>query len=235
MKTGSVVVFGTGNFASLAWYCLTHDSPWRVEAFTVDRAFVGNGRHEGLPVIPFEELERDYPPAQIDLLIPLGYQRINALRRERFEQARARGYRFANYVSSRASVWPDLAMGENCMVYEHAIIQPFASLGDNVIVRGGAHICHHSKLGDHSFVASQAVFGSGVTTGEQVFVGVGSVVRDGVHLGERSFTGAGAVILADTDADGVYIGNPAHKAQRTSLEVTSGLRNDDDGADPVQA
>lgn len=220
MKTQSVVIFGNGNFASLAWYCLTHDSPWRVEAFTVDRAYVGSGTHQGLPVVPFDELEGMYPPAQIDLLIPLGYQNINGLRRDRFLEAKARGYRFATYVSSRASVWPDLTVGENCLIYEHAIIQPFVTIGDNVIIRSGAHISHHCKIGDHGFVAAQAAFGGNASTGAQAFVGVGSVIRDNIHIGARSFIGAGAVVLGDTDPDGVYVGNPARKSAKNSLEVT---------------
>ncbi len=223
MKTASVVIFGTGNFASLAWYCLTHDSHWRVEAFTVDRAFVGTKRHEGLPVVPFDTLESLYPPDQIDLLIPLGYQNINGLRRQRFLEAKRRGYRFANYVASRASVWPDLQMGENCMIYEHAIVEPFVTLGENVIVRGGAHISHHCQIGSHSFIASQATLGPGVRSGEQAFIGVGAVIRDGVLLGARSFTGAGAVVLADSEDDAVYVGDPAHRAEVSPVEVTPGL------------
>ncbi|MES2130683.1 MAG: acetyltransferase [Pseudomonadota bacterium] len=221
MKTGSVVIFGCGNFASLVWYCLTHDSDLRVEAFTVDRAFVNGATHEGLPVLPFDELEALYPPSQIDLLIPLGYKNINGVRRERFEQARARGYRFANYISSRASVWADLKVGENCIIGEHAIIQPYVTLGDNVIIRGGAHVSHHSTVASHGYVATQATLGAGVRMDEQAFVGVGAVLRDGLQIGARSFVGAGAVLLEDAAADSVYLGNPARLDSKTAREATA--------------
>jgi sugar O-acyltransferase (sialic acid O-acetyltransferase NeuD family) len=225
MKTGSVVIFGTGNFASLAWYCLTHDSHLRVEAFTVDRPFISRSRqgHLGLPIVPFDELEKNYPPSQIDLFIPLGYQLINGLRKERFLQAKARGYRFASYVSSHASVWPDLKMGENCMIHEHAKIDAGVCLGDDVVVRNGAHIGHDGRIGAHGFVASQAVLGPRVQMGARAFVGVGAVVREGVLLGERCFIGTGSVLLGAADADGVYLGNPARKTEKiSSLEATGG-------------
>jgi sugar O-acyltransferase (sialic acid O-acetyltransferase NeuD family) len=215
-----VVIFGNSTFASLAWYCLTHDSPWQVEAFTVDRTYLQNPTHEGLPVVAFEDLPSVYPPSEIRLLIPLGYMKINGLRRERYTQAKALGYRFVSYISSRASVWPDLQVGENSLIYEHAIIQPFARLGDNVIVRSGAHISHHCVVGSHSFIAAGACFGGNATTAEQVFVGLGSILRDGIHLAERSFIGAGAVVVADTEADGVYLGNPARKIAKSALDVT---------------
>lgn len=220
MAAESVVIFGNGTFASLAWYCLTHDSPWQVKAFTVDRAYIQNPTHEGLPVMPFEDLPSLYPPSEVRLLIPLGYTQINGLRRDRYLQAKALGYGFVSYISSRAAIWPDLQIGENCLIYEQAIIQPFARIGDNVIIRSGAHISHHCVIGSHSFVAAGACFGGNVSAAEQVFVGLGAVLRDGLHLAERSFIGAGAVVIANTDADGVYVGNPARKIAKSAQEVT---------------
>ncbi|TAN68259.1 MAG: acetyltransferase [Methylobacter sp.] len=222
MVAESVVIFGNGALSSLAWYCLTHDSPWQVKAFTVDRAYLQDPVHEGLPVAPFEDLASLYPPSEVDLLIPLGYTQINGLRRERYLQAKAQGYSFISYISSRASTWPDLQIGENCLIYEHAIIQPFARIGDNVIIRSGAHISHHCEIGSHTFVAAGACFGGNVTVSEQAFVGLGAVLRDGLHLAERSFIGAGAVVVANTEADGVYVGNPARRSGRSSMEVTTG-------------
>lgn len=217
-----VVLFGADNFASLAWYCLKHDSPYRPVAFTVDRAYLRASSHHGLPVVAFEQLPAHYPPSQVRLLIPLGYHAINGLRRARFEQARAMGYDFISYVSSRASTWPDLQVGDNCIVYEHAIIQPFARIGDNAIIRSGAHISHHCEVGEHAFVAAGVTLGGNVSIGAQSFVGVGAVLRDGLGIAERTFIGAGAVVVADTEADGVYVGNPARKGARSALEVTGG-------------
>ncbi len=220
MDKRPVVIYGNGNFAGLLWYCLTHDSAREVVGFTVDRAFVGGGMLQGLPVLPFDELERHFPPDQVELLIALGYRRINALRRERFEQAKARRYHCASYVSSRAKVWPDLVMGENCLIFDHAQIETEVTLHDNVIVRSGARLGSHCTLGAHSFVAAQAAIGANVVCGAQAFVGVGAVVRDGLRLGERSFVGPGAVLLEDSEADAVYVGDPARKDEHSALIVT---------------
>lgn len=211
MSATRVVIFGSGKFSSLAWYCLTHDSAHQVVAFAVDRAFMSSTLHEGLPVVAFEDLSTAYPPADVLLLIPIGYYEINGLRRARYEAAKAQGYRFANYVSSRASVWPDLRLGDNCLIYDHAIVQPFVSIGNNVIVRSGAMIAHHCKLSDHVFVAAGANFGGSVSVGEQAFIGLGGVLKHGLTIAARSFVGAGAVVMTDTEPDGVYIGNPARR------------------------
>ena len=217
-----VVIFGNLRSASLAWYCLVHDSDFDVAAFAVDEAYIASSTYEGLPLAPFETLEAHYPPRDYRLLIPTGYQRINGLRRARFEAARRRGYDFVSYVSSRASVWPDLHVGDNVLIYEHAIIQPFARIGSNCIIRSGAHISHHCQVADHAFVAAEVAMGGEGVVGEQAFVGVGAVLRDRIRIAPRSFIGAGAVVVQDTEADGVYVGNPARKGRKTALEASGG-------------
>jgi sugar O-acyltransferase (sialic acid O-acetyltransferase NeuD family) len=214
-----VVIFGTLRSASLARYCLTHDSPLRVVAFTVDAAYARGCEHEGLPLVAFEELESRYRPQDCRLLIPMGYQGINGVRRSRYEAAKARGYSFASYVSSRASVWPDLDVGDNVLIYEHAVVQPFCRIGSNCIIRSGANVSHHCEIADHAFVAGESAMGGGVVIGEQAFIGLAAVIRDGIRIAPRSFIGAGAVVIADTESDGAYVGNPARRLDRTALQM----------------
>ena len=215
-----VVVFGNLRSASLAAYCLANDSAHTVAGFTVDAAYATAPQFDGLPLARFEALEAQFPPADYRLLIPLGYQQINGVRRARYEQAKQRGYSFASYVSSRASVWPDLTVGDNVLVYEGAVIQPFARIGNNCIIRSGAHISHHCQVADHAFVGVGVAMGGDTQVGEQAFVGVGAVLRDRIRIAERSFIAAGAVVLRDTLADGVYVGNPARKSDQTAHEAS---------------
>ena len=217
-----VVIFGNLRSASLAWYCLLHDSAYRVAGFTVDAAYITSPQFEGLPLVPFETLQAYYPPTDYRLLIPMGYQHINGVRRARYEQARQRGYTLPSYVSSRASVWPDLVIGDNVLIYEHAIVQPFARIGSNCIIRSGAHISHHCEVADHAFVAAEVAMGGEGYVGEQAFVGVGAVLRDRIRVAERTFVGAGAVLVQDTEADAVYVGNPARKAAKSALQASGG-------------
>lgn len=222
MELHNVVIYGTGGLSSLVWYCLTHDSAYRVVAFTVDEAEMQAPTHHRLPVVPFQSLAERYPPTRVRLMIPVGYDSINGVRLDLYRAAKAAGYGFVSYVSSRASTWPDLQVGENSLIHEHAVIQPFARVGDNVIIRSGARISHHCEVADHAYVADGVTLGSEVSIGERAFVGAGAVLGDGLKIAERSFIGAGAVVLADTEADGVYLGNPARQTGRCSVEATAG-------------
>lgn len=62
-------------------------------------------------------------------------------------------------------------------------------------------------------MAAGATLGGNATVGEQAFVGLGAVVRDGIAIAERCFIGAGAVVTANTEADGLYPGNAARRAE----------------------
>ena len=220
MNKKNIVVFGTGPLSSLAAYCLTMDSRFSVVSFTVDQAYLAQDRSENLPVVAFEKVESHFPPEYNDMIIPIGFSRINGLRRERFLQAREKGYGLISYISGKASVWPDFQINHNVLIYEHAVVQPFSSVGENTIIRSAAHVSHHCNIGNHAFIAAGATLGGNVGVGERAFIGLGAVIRDGITIAPRTFIGAGAVIISDTEPDGVYVGNPARKLMKNAMAVT---------------
>lgn len=220
MSERPLVIFGAGSFASLAAHCLTRDAGRRILGFTVDAAYCQAPDHEGLPLLPFETLVDRAPPGDCELLVPLGYLRMNGLREERCAAGEAMGYRLASYVSRFARVWPDSPVGDHVLIFENAVLQSLVRIGRNVIIRAGANIGHHSSVGDHSFIASGVVTGGNVSIGCNCFIGLGAVVRDGVRIADRCFIGAGAVVLADTEPEGVYVGSPARRIAKDPLEVT---------------
>lgn len=222
MQEKAIAIFGSASYSSLAWYCLCHDSHWNIACFTVDSGYCLADTHEGLPLIPFEWLEKTHPPDTTNLIVPIGYHRQNTLRRDRYLNAKARGYGFISYVSSRASTWPDLILGENCLIYERAIIQPFVAIGNNTIIRSGAHVSYRCEIGEHVYIGAEVALAGNVQVGDQSILGVGSVIKDGVHLAERSIVAPGAVVFENTEPGGLYIGNPARRMSSDSPEA-SGL------------
>jgi sugar O-acyltransferase (sialic acid O-acetyltransferase NeuD family) len=206
-----VIVFGLGELSSVAWYCLTHDSTHQVSAFTVDAGYIDRKEHEGLPVVAFEEVERFFPPDTHGMFVPIGARAANRFRAERYAQAKGKGYSCPTYVSTRASTWPDLQIGENTVVYEGSAIQPFSRIGNNVVVRQGVSISHHARIGDHCFLANHAVLGGNVTVAERCFVGMNATIRDGVTVAEGCMIAAGSLVTTDTAPDSVYAGNPARR------------------------
>jgi sugar O-acyltransferase (sialic acid O-acetyltransferase NeuD family) len=199
-----VVIFGAGDFARTAWFYFTHDTDYEVIAFTVDDSFAETKQLLGLPVIRFSELEDSCPPADHHLFVAVGFKRLNKLRAEICERARAKGYHLATYVSSRAIVAAEISWGQNCFVLENNVIQPFVSIGEDVVLWSGNHIGHDVRIDDHCFVSSHVVLSGRVHVGERCFLGVNSCVAQGVTIASDCLVGAGAVILKNTQPGQVF-------------------------------
>ena len=211
MSHKPVIIFGAGPFGEVAAAYLSRDSPREVIAFTVDGQFANSKTFGGLPLIPFEELLESPPPDRVDLLVALGYQGVNELRKGIYERCKQLGYGFVTYVSSRAMAMTDDRIGENTFVFEANVIQPFVEIGDNVVLWSGNHIGHHSQVGDHCFIASHVVVSGNVSIGERCFVGVNATFRDGISVGPRCVVGAGTVVLGDLE-EGTVLGATATAA-----------------------
>ena len=207
----SVIVFGTGSLAKLLWYALSHDSPHEVCAFSVHRNHYQTTQFMGLPVIPFEDLPGMLAPQDHALVAGLGWARMNQARREIVDTARALGYSCPSWVSSRAQTWPDLSIGEHCLIFDGANIQPFARLGNNCIVRSGAVLSHDVELGNDCLVACGASVGGQAKIGDGCVLGLNCTIRDKVSVAAGSFIAAGAVVIADIHEAGVYAGIPARR------------------------
>lgn len=197
MQKQRIVVFGTGEIAELADFYFAHDSGYEVAGFTVDAAFLKQDHFRGRPIVAFEEVAEKFPPAGFGCFVAVSYARINAVRTEKVAAVRAKGYRLASYLSSRATVFPGFELKENCFILEDNTIQPFATVGANVTLWSGNHIGHHSTIEDDVFLASHVVVSGGVRIGQGSFVGVNVTIRDHVTIGRKCVLGAGALVLED--------------------------------------
>jgi sugar O-acyltransferase (sialic acid O-acetyltransferase NeuD family) len=200
-----IVIYGNGQVAELALTRFVSDSTHRVLGFTVDGAFVREPLLHGLPVVPFEDLPRHFPPERVRMFVAVGPTHCNRIRAERFEQARQRGYRFASYVSSRAFVADGAAVGQNAAIGEGVIVHPFVRIGENVHVGTASVISHHCVLGDHSFLAVGCLLAGNVRVGARSFLGARATVRDHVTIGEASVVGTGVTVLRNVAASSVLV------------------------------
>ncbi|MCW6038512.1 acetyltransferase [Spirulina subsalsa FACHB-351] len=219
MNKQSLIIFGTGNIAQVAHFYLTHDSNYEVVAFTVDEAYLSFKEFCNLPVIPFEKVEELYPPKDIQMLVALSYTQGNKIRTEKCKASKEKGYHLISYVSSKATTWSDLSIGENCFILEDNTIQPFVEIGNNVTLWSGNHIGHHSKIGDNCFISSHVVISGGVEVGNNCFIGVNATLRDHIKIGKDSVIGAGALILADVEPEGVYMGKATERSKVPSRRL----------------
>lgn len=200
-----LVIFGTANFAEIAHHYFTHDSGYTVDAFTVDARYLRESTFRGLPVVPFEEIERSFPPGDHDMFVAIGLPQLNRGRAAKVAEAESKGYRLTSFLSSRASVAAELQVQPNTMIMEYATIQPFVQIGRNTVIWSGTGIGFHTRIGDHCWIVA-ARFGESVTVGDYTFIGLNATIAPGLSIGESNVIGAGALILKSTKNGEVYRG-----------------------------
>jgi sugar O-acyltransferase (sialic acid O-acetyltransferase NeuD family) len=201
-----VVIFGAGKVADVVYHHLRGSDEHRVVAFTCDAEHVpASGHVREQPVVPFEEVAGRYPPDRFSMIVAIGYHDLNALRRRKYDEAKAKGYRLISYVSPKACVGDWLHMGDNCIVLDDAVVEPGTRLGNNVVIWSKVLVGHHTVVEDDVWVAGGATFGGSARIGEGTFVGLDCIVGHEVEIGERSFLGAGAIVLKCCDAKSVFI------------------------------
>ena len=206
-KKFALVIFGTGEIAGLAKYYFDHDSAYEVVAFTADDSYCGTDTFENLPLIPWSQIEKRFPPSDFNMHVALSYVKLNQLRQEKYEQVKAAGYKLASYVCSKSVTWPDLSIGDNCFILENQTIQPTCIIGNNVMMWSGNHIGHGTKINDHSYISSHVVISGHCRIGKRCFFGVNSTLRDFTTIGNDVLVSMDASVTKNIDDGCVVISN----------------------------
>ena len=148
-----VIIFGVQDFASLAHYYLENDSEHEIVAFSVTKKYMSSEKEfEGHPIVPFEDIEKFYPPRVYKMFIPMSHRKMNFSRKSIYEKSKKKGYQHISYISSKATIFDNTVFGENCFILENNTIQPFTKIGNNVVMWSGNHIGHDSVINDHCFI-----------------------------------------------------------------------------------
>ena len=201
-----VVIFGTGKIADQAYFYLTHDSAHEIVAFTVDQAYLKVKENFGLPVVPFEDIEKKYPSDEFKMFVAVGwFAEFNKLRARKYEECKAKGYQLISYVSSRAANIGQVVVGDNCLVLEFAVIQPCSKVGNDVFIWSGNHIGHHAEVGDHCYIAGNAMISGNTTIEPYCFIGVSATIGHEITIGRESFIGAGSLVTKNVEPGSVFI------------------------------
>jgi sugar O-acyltransferase (sialic acid O-acetyltransferase NeuD family) len=203
-KTKKLLIIGDSAFAEVAYECFTRDSAYEVIGFTVESQYLKRTELFGLPIVPFEKIEEHFNSSEVEFYAALVYTQLNRLRTRLYQAAKAKGYRPASYISSRAFVWQNALMGEHCFVFENNTIQPFVKIGNNVVLWSGNHIGHHSVIQDHCFISSHVVISGFCKIGGNTFMGVNATLGNNVNIGEDNWIGPSVTLVKDTEPNLIF-------------------------------
>ena len=219
----NLVIFGAGEFAQIAGEYFSYDSEFSVAAFAVDDDWLDQAKQEvgaSCPVISVEEANSELDRERTSAFVAIPATGLNSHRMAMVGRVRSMGFTLATYVSSRAFVWRNVELGDNCFIFENNVLQPFVKVGDGVIMWSGNHVGHRTVIEDFAFLTSHVVVSGYCRVGAQSFLGVNATINDGISIGPRCVIGAGSHVNRDTEEGRVYVGSPARAlSDRSSADV----------------
>ena len=213
-----IVIFGTGDLAQRIFYYLKNSED-EVVAFSANKSNIESDKLLGLPVVGFENVEKEYPPEEFSMFIALAYSEMNKKRRKFFDEAKNKGYELYSYIHPSTKIWDEFEMGENCFILAENIIQPFVKIGYNVLIGSNNLISHNTIIEDNCFLTSNITLGGHITIGANSFVGLSATINQRVKIGEECIIGAGTLITKDVNDKEVYAENSSKKLPQPSDEI----------------
>lgn len=87
------------------------------------------------------------------------------------------------------------------------------SIGNHVRITEGVKILTHDYSWSVLKSYSGGVLGSSgyIEIGNNVFIGMNAIITRNVTIGDNVIIGVGSIVTKNCEANGVYVGNPAHK------------------------
>ena len=213
-----VIIFGVGNFAKLV-HSYLKNSPHEVVGFTVNNHMLKESNFLNLPVTPFENIIKKFPPKDFCLFIAMGHTNMNKNRAKIFNECKKLGYELLSYVHPTSTIGEDVKMGENCLILENNVIQPFVTIGDDVIIWSNNVISHDVVIKDHCFIIHQVVISGYVTIESYCIIAANSTIKNRITIAKECIIGMGTLIMKNTIEKGVYAIGSSQRLPITSDKI----------------
>ncbi len=207
-KNKKLVIVGDSSFGQIAFEYFSQDSPYEVVGFAAESEFRKQDALFNIPVVDFEDIESHFPSDTHELFIAVSYIQLNRVRTRLYNEAKEKGYKLANYISSKAFCWNNVKIGDNVFIFEDNTVQPFVEIGSNVVLWSGNHIGHHSVIGDNCFISSHVVISGHCKIEDNCFLGVNATISNNLNIAKDNLIGLGCVLNKSTEENKVYLGNP---------------------------
>lgn len=191
-----LIIFGNSNFSKLLKWYIDNDDQRKVVAFSTEKEYITDEYFEGVPVVAFDELQVNYPPEQFDILIGVGYRKMNDIRKRVYYSCKEKGYEIASYFHS-SSLIESKDLGEGNIILEQSLVSPFVTLGNCNLIWNNVSIAHDGKIGDFNTISGMAGLAGNVTVKNNCFLGKSCVVSNHLTIHDYSLIGAAAFVGQD--------------------------------------
>ena len=198
----NLIIFGDTTFAERLFKYISFEGRDKVIAFTQEQNFISKRELQGLPVIPFEELET--LNLDFEIVIGIGYTQMNQLKKKVYDLCKSKGYKVATYISTNAIVYTN-DIQEGCFLAPGAVVGPGCKLGKANYLGSSVVLSHDNEIGDFNFISTNAVFGGFSKVKDNCFFGLHCTIKDGIDIASNNLFGSAANVLMSINIPGGYL------------------------------
>lgn len=207
----NLIIFGDTPFAERLFKYISIEAKDNVIAFTQEKSYISRKEIQGIPVVPFEELD-GLLDEDFEIIIGIGYTQMNQLKKKIYKMCKEKKYKVGTYISSNAIVYSS-EFGEGCFIAPGSIVGPGCKFGICNYLESSVVLSHDNSLGNFNFLSTNAVFGGNARVENNCFFGLHSTVKDGITIASDNLFGSCANIIEPIGyvGGGVFVGNPARQ------------------------
>lgn len=208
----NLIIIGAGGFArEVYWHAQMasgFDSEWTIKGFL-----------DGDVKLSAEEYAK--LPGDVTLLGDIDSYEIESddvftcavgtptLRKKLIEKMLARGGKFINIISERATIFPAATIGKGVIIGLNSGLSDHVEIDDFVLINNLTGLGHDVKVGKYTCIMSNVEISGGTQIGDEVFIGSHATILPQTKIENGAYVGAGSVVLKKVKANTKVFGNPA--------------------------
>ena len=200
-----IVVIGANLVSSQMLQDIVDDAPHQqIIGYVNDSGFRAGLDLEFFDCEIFEFPEKVEPEKFDSVILAMGGSvKSMQLRKKIFSYYSERGVKFANLISSSATVSSSSEIGVGNIIEGNVYVAPHAKVGDNNFISYSVVVGHHASIGDHNLFAPGVMMAGLVTIANECIFPTGVNFSDKVRIGSRVVVPVGHNIVSSLPDDTV--------------------------------
>lgn len=203
MALDKIILVGAGGHASSCIDVIEGLGRYKIQGLVGSPAEVGSSQF-GYRVLGIDDDLVRFHQQGMSALVCVGQIKTPEPRVRIFSKLRELGYALPVIVAPTAWVSPRARIGAGSIIMHGAIVNADAAIGENCIVNNHALIEHGVKIGDHCHISTGALVNGDAIVGTKTFIGSGCKIKEGIRIGQNCIVGMGANVFSNLQDDSTF-------------------------------